>query len=191
MPPKIIGLSGTNASGKDSIGHMLAERHGWLFVSVGDMLRDELQARGMAIERENLRALSTEWRHRYGFAVLINKAIERFNSVSGSFPGLVVASLRNPDESRRIHELGGIVVWSDANPEVRYERVVTRLRSTEDRKTFQQFLAEEQDEMQHSGDEAGLNMAGVKALADIFIENNGGDLEKFQDAAEKALKDYL
>ncbi len=44
---KIIGVSGTNGSGKDTIGHLLAERHNWLFISMTDMLRDELEKRGL------------------------------------------------------------------------------------------------------------------------------------------------
>jgi hypothetical protein len=70
---------------------------------------------------------------------------------------------------------------------VRYERISQRQRSAEDQKTFEQFLKEEQDEMQHSGDEATLSLSGVKAKADIFLENNGSDIEKFKGAAEKAL----
>jgi hypothetical protein len=39
----------------------------------------------------------------------------------------------------------------------------------------------------HGGDEATLNMAGVKAKADIFITNDGNSLEDFQKTAQKAL----
>lgn len=45
--------------------------------------------------------------------------------------------------------------------------------------------------MKHSGDEDTLNMAGVKAICDVFLTNNGNDIEKFKDEAEKALQKYL
>jgi cytidylate kinase len=48
---KIIGISGTNGSGKDSLGQMLQQNHGWLFVPATDILRDELKKRGKRIER--------------------------------------------------------------------------------------------------------------------------------------------
>lgn len=86
-----------------------------------------------------------------------------------------------------MHDLGGQIVWVDADPKVRYERIVPRLRSNEDRKTYDEFLTEEQIEMEHSGDEATLSISAVKKLADITLENNGSDLEVFKDAAEKSL----
>jgi cytidylate kinase len=186
--PKIIGISGTNGAGKDSLGQMLAEEHGWLFVSVTDILRDGLHQRGVPIERENLRNLSAEWRRESGLGILIDKAVEQFEAQKNDYKGLAIASLRNPGEANRVHELGGKVVWLDGDSKVRYERIHSRQRSTEDQKTFEQWLAEEQAEMQHSGDEATLSMAGVKAKADIFIKNDDNDIEAFKTKAEKALK---
>jgi len=187
---KTIGIGGTNGSGKDTVGKMLAERHGWLFVSGSDILRQELKRRNLPIERKNLRNLSTKWRRESGMGILVDKALEIFNSKPG-FKGLAIASLRNPGEANRIHELGGKVIWTDADPKVRYARISARVRGDEDKKTYEQFLAEEQTEMQHSGDTATLNMVGVKAKADIFIENNGNDIEAFKDEAKKALAKYL
>lgn len=45
--------------------------------------------------------------------------------------------------------------------------------------------------MQHSGDAATLNMAGVKEICDIFLTNDGNDVEKFKANAQKALQKYL
>lgn len=183
---RIIGLGGTNGSGKDSLGQILAEHHGWLFVSVSEILRDELKKRNISIERENMRTLSAQWRRESGLGVLVDKAVEIFKISGNKYKGLVITSLRNTGEADRVHELGGLVAWIDAEPKVRYERINSRMRSTEDQKTFEEFLAEEQDEMRHSGDEATLSMSGVKAPADIFLQNNGS-LEEFQAAAQKAL----
>jgi hypothetical protein len=60
-------------------------------------------------------------------------------------------------------------------------------RVDKDKKTFEQFLVEQEREMHHVGDKATLNIADVKERADIFLENNGNDIEAFKDAAEKAL----
>ncbi|MEK7096237.1 MAG: AAA family ATPase [Patescibacteria group bacterium] len=183
---KIIGIAGTNGSGKDSLGQILDERHGYLYVSVTDILREGLRKQDLPIERENMRNLSAQWRRERGLGVLIDKALEIFEKSPGKYKGLAIASLRNPGEADRVHELGGTVVWVDAEPKIRYDRIHSRQRSAEDQKTFEEFLAEEQAEMNHSGDEATLNVAGVKVKADIFLENNG-NLEEFQAAAEKAL----
>ena len=182
----IIGIAGTNGSGKDSLGQILADDYGWQFISVTDILRDGLREKKLPIERENLRELSAQWRRESGLGVLVNKAVEIYQKNPGGHKGLVIASLRNPGEADRVHELGGKVVWVDADPKVRYKRIVSRLRGDEDRKTYEQFLAEEQAEMEHSGDEATLNIGGVRTNADIFLENNG-TLKEFKAAVHRAL----
>jgi cytidylate kinase len=184
---KIIGISGTNGSGKDSLGEILANEHGWLFISVTrDMLRVEARKRKLPIEREVLRSISAEWRREGGLGVLVDRAVERYKNEQGKYKGLVVASIRNSGEVERIHELGGKVVWVDAEPKVRFKRVMKRKRGTEDAKTYKEFLAEQKAEMDHSGDEATLDLSGVKAKADVFLENNS-DIETFKIAAKKAL----
>lgn len=183
----IIGIGGTDASGKDSVAEMLVERHGWLYVSVSDLLREELTRRKVVLDRKHLRELSAEWRRENGPAVLIEKAQREFESKAEKYSGLVIASLRHPKEADKVHGLGGKVVWTDADPRIRHQRLVSRNRGTEDQKTFEEFIAEENAQMQHSGDDATLNLSGVKQKADIFLENNGDDVEKFKDEAEKAL----
>lgn len=194
---KIIGLSGTNGSGKDTVGQMLAERRGFLFISGSDMLRAEAHRRGQEPTREILRTISTEWRRESGsLGVLVDKAIEQYNQVASEFTGgLVISSLRNPGEADRVHELGGIVIWVDADQKIRYDRImankVERSRAGEDNKTFAEFQSEEAIEMIPTGDKATLNMLGVKEMSDVFMDNNGSDVEAFKDQAEKALLKVL
>jgi len=183
---KIIGIAGTNGAGKDSVGEMLAERYGWLFVSVSDYLRQEAKKRDLPIEREVLRTISAEWRREYGVGVLVDKAFEEFRRPGNKYKGLAIIPMRNPGEAQRVKDLGGKLIWVDADPKIRYQRIYSRQRSAEDQKTFEQFLKEEQDEMEHSGDHHTLSMAGVKAKVDIFIENNG-DKSSFVKEIEKAL----
>jgi dephospho-CoA kinase len=178
---KLFGLAGTNGSGKDTVGQILAEQHNFLFISMSDMLREEAARRGQAVERDTLRTISAEWRRESGLGVLIDKAVEHYNQKGGDskYAGLAVASVRNPGEVDRIHELGGKLVWTDADPKIRYDRIFSRQRTAEDSKSFEQFLAEEQAEMQHSGDEATLSVGDVKAKADIFLLNES-TLEDFE-----------
>jgi cytidylate kinase len=188
---QLIGLSGTNGSGKDTVGHMLDQHHHYMFISITDLLRNEARRRGVPIDREHLRGISAEWRRQLGLGVLVDKAVAEYEAVKDKYNGLVIASLRNPGEANRVHELGGTVVWIDADPRARYERVQanapTRGRAGEDNKTFEQFQMEEAAEMQFSGDTATLNMIGVKERSDIKIDNNDPDLETFRRQLEKAL----
>jgi cytidylate kinase len=182
---KIIGIAGTNGSGKDSVGQVLADRHSYLFVSVTDLLRAELNRRGIPVEREHLRELSAEWRREYGYGVLVDRAIEEFNKLKGQYIGVAIASLRNPAEADRIHELGGLVLWIDADARTRYERIQNnaeaRSRAGEDSKTFEEFLTEEEAEMHSSGDGATLDMSKVKKRSDIILDNDQTNLVEFQD----------
>lgn len=187
---KIIGISGTNGSGKDTIAHMLVKKHGYYFASATDMLGAELTKRDLPHERENKRAVSAEWRRAHGLGVIVDKGIEE--AKAAGFDRLVVGSLRNSGEVDRVHELGGTVIWVDADPRVRFARIQNNNRErTEDKKTFEEFLKEETAEMQHSGDAATLNMAGVKSRADRFMNNDSADIDLFTQNAEEILKDLL
>jgi cytidylate kinase len=192
---RLIGLAGTNGSGKDTVGEVLSQKHGFWFISVTDLLRDECRKRGLPVERENLRAISAEWRRQLGLGVLVDKAMAAFNELPNkdSYVGVVMASFRNPAEADRLHELGGTVVWVDADPHVRYERVqanaASRGRAEEDTKTFEEFLAEQEAEMHppEGADAAVLNMSAVRVRADIKLENNSNSLDIFTRDIETAL----
>ena len=190
---EFIGLSGTNGSGKDTVGEMLAKHHGYLFFSGSELLRSEAKRRALAPDREVLRTISAEWRRELGLGVLIDKAIAEYEKDQDKYSGLVIASLRNPGEADRIHDFGGTVVWIDADPQVRYDRirdnVATRNRAQEDNKTFEEFKADEEIEMHVplGGDEAMLDMAGVRARSDVFINNDSNNLDTFHLTIAKAL----
>jgi cytidylate kinase len=190
---QIIGLAGTNGSGKDTVGQILSRHHNYLFISVTELLRNEAQRRGQPVEREVLRTISAEWRRESGLGVLVDKAVAEYQKQPSKYAGVVMASLRNPGEADRVHQLGGAMVWVDAEPRVRYARVranvTSRGRAEEDNKTYEQFLAEEKAEMNKpsGGDNANLNMAGVKDLCDIFLINDNDNLLALQTATEQAL----
>lgn len=188
---KIIGIAGTNGSGKDTVSVMLKERYSYFVASATEMLEAELKKRGLPLEREQKRTVGNEWRRKYGVSAIVDKAVEQ--AAAAGKDVLIVGSLRNPGEADKVHELGGIVVWVDADPKVRYQRITSVDRGrVEDNKTFEQFLAEEEAEMESHGDgEAGLNMSAVKAKADVVIENNDSDIEAFKNLAEERLQHYI
>ncbi len=177
----LLGISGTNGSGKDSVAEILVKQHGYLFIGVTELLRDEARTRGLSTERINLRTISAEWRREYGLGVLIDKAVAIYIKKGGDekYSGLVISSLRNPGEVDKIHELNGRVVWIDADPKVRYSRITKRGRD-DDKKTFEQFLEENKVEMTNSGDEATLSMSEVKAKADTTLNNNGKSITELE-----------
>ncbi len=185
---RLIGLSGTNGAGKDTVGQLLAEQHNFLFISMTDMLREEALNRKLDTSREVLRTISAEWRRESGLGVLVDKSVAYYEKLGGDskYAGLVVASLRNPGENDRIHALGGEVIWIDADPHVRFERLKGRMRA-DDPVSFEEFVASEQAEMQRSGDAATLSMAEVKEKSDKVFFNDGDDPELLKRRVETEL----
>lgn len=186
---KLIGIGGTNGSGKDTLSQILADNYGWLFISAsGDLIIPELKKRGLPLERKQMAELTAEW-NRNNPGAVIDKAIDKFKEESKlkKYDGLVISSIRHPWEADKIHENDGLVVWVDADSQTRYNRIFNRGQGDKDKKTFEQFLAEEQAEKEHSGDQATLNWQGVKDRADVFIINDQNDLAIFKAQAAKAL----
>jgi shikimate kinase len=182
---QIIGLSGTNGAGKDAVGALLAERHNFFFFSLTELLRIDLRSKNLPVTRDNTRMTSERWRREYGLGVLVDRSMQTFEEAGGlnKYAGFVMSSLRNPIEADRVHEVGGSVLWIDADPRVRYDRIqanaAIRNRAGEDNRTFEQFLEEQEDEMHppKDGDAASLNMTAVKERADIFLFNNTDSLD--------------
>ena len=192
---KIIGIGGMNGSGKDTVAKYLSEKFGFLNASATEMFLEELKKRGWPPDRESKRKLSAEWRREFGLGVIVDKGVELYNADPKKYKGLAVGSLRNPGEADRVHELGGIMLWVDAEPSIRYERIQKNLAErkgthVEENKTFEEFLAEEKAEMKHSGDAATLSMGDVKARADITLDNSA-NVDSFKKTIEKALAAYL
>lgn len=188
--PAIVGIGGTNGSGKDTVARYLAENHGFYVVSATEMLAKELEKKSLPTDRIHKSDLSAKWRRQYGMAVIVDRAYEEFLRHGNNHTGFAVASLRHPAEAEKIHELGGTVLWVDAEPKLRYERIVENLesrgRKSEDRKTFDDFLSDEKREMYPDGDSATLSTAAVKEHAD-FILINDSDLESLQQEIDRAL----
>lgn len=182
---KIYGIAGSNGSGKDTVSNLLASRYGFFAASATTMLADELEKRGLPTDRQHKRELSAEWRRQYGMAAIVDKAIEVANA--DGHEKIIVGSLRHPGEADRVHELGGEVIWVDADPEVRYARITQNDRGRiEDKKTYEEFLAEEEAEKYPTGDGATLSTEAVKERADIFIINNE-DIASFERMTITAL----
>ena len=184
---KIIGIAGTNGSGKDSISQILADA-GWLFVSAsGDLIIPELIKRGLPLERANMAAITEEWRHQLGVGAIVDKAVDLYKKSRHEHAGLVISSIRHPGEAERVHQLDGRVVWVDAEPQTRYQRIYARGQGDKDKKTFEQFQAEESREMTNANAMYN-NIAPVKERADIFIENNGSDFETLRQEVMEKIK---
>lgn len=174
--PEIIGISGTNGSGKDTLANLRLETQGARVVSLSDILRTEAAHRNVEPVRENLIEISTEWARKFGAGALSLKTIQNYYETrTDDETGLSIVSVRRPTEAVVIQSFGGKVSWVDACRQLRYARVSSGQRNrAEDTEPYEEFCAKEDREMNplEPNDPTQINLAGVRAIADIHIENN-------------------
>ncbi len=177
--PPLIGLTGTNGAGKgEAAKHLMSL--GYAYLSLSDILREELAARGEPATRDNLIRVGNELRARFGPDILALRTLKKLR------PGgrAVIDSIRNAREVDALRRQPGFVLVAiDAPAEVRFARVKARGRD-ESAATLEEFLAKEDEERR--GGEAAQQLEACLALADIRVEN-AGSLEDLHRRLEEAL----
>ena len=183
----IIGLSGTFASGKDTLAQHLVQNYNFLHVSTGDMVRAVAEAEYGDTERPTLLKTANELRAKRGPGVLSELALERYEEERSNYMGVVISGIRSLGEANIIQAKAGIIVFTDAPIEQRYERIKARSRANEELLSFHEFQKSEELEMHKEHDNPAVqDIAGVKELADIIVFNEG-DIEAFIHDAEQKL----
>ena len=194
---KIFGLAGTLASGKDTVANLLAEKHGFLHVSTSDMLRAEKKrvfgdSPEALLQRND--PYANKLRETKGPGVLVLLAKEEYERNKSKYPGGLVASgIRSIGEAEEIKKMGGKIIFVDADSKVRYGRISGRNRDSNDSSvSYDEFMAMERSESEVDPDDKTIqNIPAMKDRADIFLENNGNDIEAFKNEAEKALSSEI
>lgn len=121
----VIGITGTIASGKDVVAKILKDK-GCHVISLGEIIREELNKRGLPITRKNQQDLGNELRQDYGGHILAERALKKFQSYSTP---LVINGIRNLDEIKYLKENSKFyLIGIDAPLELRWERVKKRNR---------------------------------------------------------------
>ena len=164
----IIGLTGTNGSGKTlTADHLRAK--GFDFHSLSDEIRKELERLGRPATRENLIDMGNRLRGEFGPAVLAERVKERLRPDHH----YVIDSIRNPSEVESLRRSGDFhLLHLDAPPDVRYGRVRQR---GGDRlpKSREEFIEQEQRELD-SEDPTHQQLRACYELAEETIVNDAG-----------------
>jgi dephospho-CoA kinase len=180
--PSVIGICGTFASGKDTLAEYLVKEFGYTHVSTGDMVRVESKRRYGSIEREYLQKTGPELKRERGAGVLVDLALEQ------SRP-LVVSGIRSLGEAKAIQAKGGVMVFIDAEPKKRYERMQKRARDEEAQKSFEEFCQLDTNEWHAGEDESDFNIRDIKKIANIHIYNNGS-IKEYLEKSLQALEQH-
>ena len=169
----IVGLTGKFAAGKGTVAEVL-QRSGFRYHSLSDVIREHLKAQDIAESREALTEAGNALRRQHGPAALAVIINERLRDGADH----IVDSIRNPAEVEVLRGVPGFfMIGVDADPKVRFARLVARNRQG-DPTSYAQFAALEERETS-STDPSTQQLRATWALVDEVIMNDGSfdDLE--------------
>ncbi len=163
----IIGITGKNGSGKSSVAQFLMD-NGYVYYSLSDIIRDELENAGRDTSRENLIQMGNDLRASGGAGVLAEHTLKKLRVNECA----VIDSIRNPFEVERLRIREDFYLISvEADSEVRFSRCQKRNRAG-DSQNYEVFLDVEAREAA-SADPTTQQMDRTAEMADAVVKNNG------------------
>jgi len=189
--PHFIAITGQEGSGKDSLGHFLAQA-GYMHVSAGDVLRERARALGHVdpIPRAVLSQVGDEFKREFGPSPITESTLEKYRNVQNEFSaGVVISGLRRAGELKAYKSYGAVSIWIDADEDRRFYNIGNRSRGDQQaREAFTKRSKEEYFGTTQGGEE-GVNLQAIEALADCRVVNDG-TLEELYENAVNALAQF-
>jgi dephospho-CoA kinase len=178
--PEIVGVAGSGSAGQDTLAHFLVKEYGYAQASTSDMLRKISIAQYGNIERATLQIVGPAVRAERGAGALVIEGLEEPRPT-------IITSIRTLGEAKELKKAGGTLIFIDAEPKLRYERMIKRGRDGEANETFEKFMEITQKEQYAGPSDADYNLRDIKKIADISIDNNG-TIEEFLSYAIEQLQ---
>ncbi|ASJ02138.1 hypothetical protein A3L09_02065 [Thermococcus profundus] len=186
----IIGVVGKIAAGKTTVAKFFEEK-GFCRVSCSDPLIDllthntsdyswipELPERSEPT-RDRLIEFGKYLKDKYGGDILIRLAVDKKRNCEN----IVIDGVRSREEVEAIKRLGGKVIYVEASPEIRYERLMKR-KAKKDKviQSFEDFLRmdDEEEKLYHT--------TKLKGIADYVIVNEG-TLKELREKVEGIIRE--
>ena len=169
---KIIGITGTLGAGKGTIVDYLVNNYGYIHYSVRGFLIEEAIKRGMELNRDTFVIVANDLRAKHSPSYILDQL---YLQALENGKNAIIESIRTPGEVESLREKEHFVLLGvDADPKIRYERIVCRASET-DKISFETFLENEEREMQ-STDPNHQNIGRCMQMAN-YIFRNDGDFE--------------
>lgn len=182
----VIGITGTLGAGKGTIVEYLVGKKGFAHYSVRAYLIEEIERRGMPVNRDSMVVVANDLRTRNSPSFVTDQLYER---ALKSGQNCVIESIRTPGEVESLRSKGRFYLFAvDADPKVRYERIFARNSET-DEIDFETFLENEKREMD-ADDPNKQNLRRCIEMAD-FVFQNEGSIEVLNQKIEKVLEKIL
>ncbi|MFA6255832.1 MAG: AAA family ATPase [Candidatus Absconditabacterales bacterium] len=178
----IIGITGTLGAGKGTIVDYLVQKKGFQHFSVRAFITQEIEKRGMPVNRDSMMIVANDLRAKYGPSYIVEQLYEQAK-LSGK--NTIIESIRAVGEVETLKTKEHFYFFAiDADPKIRYERVVLRGSET-DKISYDDFIMNEQREMNNT-DPTKQNIAKCMQLADHVFTNNG-TLEELNKQIEEVI----
>lgn len=171
----IIGITGTLGAGKGTIVDYLIQHKGFKHFSVGDFIKEKMLEKGLEPNRDNMRVVGNEIRAKFGPDYITQKLFEEAKKTGSNS---IIESIRNPKEAEFIKNHNDYLFAVDADPKIRYERIIKR-GTEKDKVTFEEFKLQEEKEKE-STDPNAQNLSKCILMADYKFDNNGTIKELYE-----------
>lgn len=172
---RVIVIAGPPGSGKGKVVEIL-EKKGWRVISLGDVVREEVESRGMELNAKTMGFVAQDLRNEYGPSAIMERILPQVDEYNQS-SHVVIDGVRQIEEMERLQSSHPrmLVIAIDADIEIRKTRVIKRSRP--DNEGFDQREAREW----------GWGLELVMELADIKIKNNGTS-DEFEITIDRELR---
>ncbi len=178
----IIGITGTLGAGKGTIVEYLKSK-GFKHYSARDFITEEIVRRGLPVNRDSMVEVANDLRAKNGASYVLEELYKRALAEGGNCILESVITVGEVEALRKKDDFYLLAV--DADPKLRYDRIVTRGSST-DKVSFDDFMINEKRECE-SDDPAKQNLTKCIELADFKLENSG-TIEELNRQVEKILE---
>lgn len=176
----IIGLTGTFASGKDTIADYLVKEKGFGAYGSGDVVREYVKKLNWPMTRDSQREMANKLRKEHGADFLIKESIKKISE-----DNKVISGIRQPNEAEFFTNTdGAYLIAVDAPIETRFERIVKRKREG-DPVTLEELKTKESKEMSNSANDPNCqNISACMKTANFKIDNSGTFTELYKKIDE-------
>ncbi|MEK6961628.1 MAG: AAA family ATPase [Nanoarchaeota archaeon] len=179
----ILGISGTNSAGKDSVARILKDA-GFEQFSLSDAIREEAKARGLPSDRDVLIKLGNELREKLGPGILGERILDLIKKKKVEKASVI--SIRNPAEAKALSNHDDFfLVWVDAPPQLRYERSLARHRDKSDSLSYDDFIAMEN--LERDAGPSGQRLDVLEEMARFKIDNTGS-IEELNEKVDSLIE---
>lgn len=169
--PEVLGVTGMPLAGKTTVADILEEQ-GYEKVDMGDVVRSEMDARDIPVEKTA--EFVNSQRKAYGQSAIARLTVPRVQNALEDSDNVVVTGMRSVQERDRFQEELGldmdvIALW--ASVETRRQR--TQNRGREEDEKGQDFEERDQREIEQG-------VAELVALSDHLIKNESADEKELE-----------